>query len=93
MSLFWFFDSPELESLNYHQFQDVVEIYGIAYSQRGDADWNTVRLFAEIMLQTDRAMMGIIEEIKAIANFEHHYNPHNASWGLILKQLLEGEKQ
>lgn len=47
------FDSPELESLNYHQFQDVV----IAHSQRDDADWNTVRLFAKMMLQIDRAMV------------------------------------
>lgn len=50
------FDSPELESLNYHQFQDVVEIYAIAHSQRDDADWNTVQLFAKMMLQIDRAM-------------------------------------
>lgn len=52
------FDSPELESLNYHQFQDVVEIYAIAHSQRDEADWNTVHLFAKMMLQIDRAMMG-----------------------------------
>ena len=52
------FDSPELESLNYHQFQDVVEIYAIARSQRDDADWNTVQLFAKMMLQIDRAMVG-----------------------------------
>lgn len=51
------FDSPELESLNYHQFQDVVEIYAVAHSQRDDADWNTVRLFAKMMLQIDRAMV------------------------------------
>lgn len=51
------FDSPELESFNYHQFQDVVELYAIAHSQRDDADWNTVRLFATIMLKTDRAMV------------------------------------
>ena len=51
------FDSPELESLNYHQFQNVVEIYGIAHSQRDDADWNAVRLFAKMMLQIDRAMV------------------------------------
>lgn len=51
------FDSPELESLNYHQFQDVVEIYAIAHSQRDDADWNAVQLFAKMMLQNDRAMM------------------------------------
>lgn len=52
------FDSPELESLNYHQFQDVVEIYGIARSQRDDADWNAVQLFAKMMLQIDRVMVG-----------------------------------
>lgn len=51
------FDSPELESLNYHQFQDVVEIYAIAHSHRDDVDWNTVRLFAKMMLQIDRAMV------------------------------------
>lgn len=46
-------------------------------------------------------MMGIderhiVQETKAIANFEHRYNPYNSSWGLVLeyyKQLLEGEKQ
>lgn len=48
------FDSPELESLNYHQFQNVVEIYSIAYSQRDDAGWDAVRLFAKMMLQIDR---------------------------------------
>ena len=51
------FDSPELESFNYRQFQDVVEIYAIAHSQRDDADWNTVQLFAKMMLQMDRAMV------------------------------------
>ena len=48
------FDSPELEGLNYHQFQDVVEIYAIAHSQRNDA----VQLFAKMMLQIDRVMVG-----------------------------------
>ena len=48
------FDSPELEGLNYHQFQNVVEIYAFAHSQRDDADWDTVRLFAKMMLQIDR---------------------------------------
>lgn len=52
------FDSPELESLNYHQFQNVVEIYAIAHSQRDDADWNAVQLYAKMMLQIDRAMVG-----------------------------------
>lgn len=51
------FDSPELESLNYHQFQDVVEIYAIARSQRDDVDWDTVQLFAKMMVQIDRAMV------------------------------------
>lgn len=51
------FDSPELESLNYHQFQDVVEIYAIAHSQRDDAGWNAVQLFAKMMLQIERAMV------------------------------------
>lgn len=95
------FDSPELESLNYHQFQNVVEFYAIAHSQRDDADWNTVHLFAKLTLQIDRVMMDsnerrIVQEIKAIANLEHRYNPYNSSWGLVLeycKQLLEGEKQ
>lgn len=48
------FNSPELESLNYHQFQTVVEMYAIAHSQRDDADWNTVQSFAKTMLQKDR---------------------------------------
>ena len=51
------FDSPELESLNCHQFQDVVEIYAIAHSQRDDADWNTIRLFTKMMLPIDRALV------------------------------------
>lgn len=37
---------------------NVVEIYGIAHSQRDDADWNAVQLFAKMMLQIDRAMVG-----------------------------------
>ena len=52
------FDSPELESLNSHQFQNVVEIYAIAHSQRDDADWNAVWLFAKMVLQIDRLMVG-----------------------------------
>lgn len=51
------FDSPELESLNYFQFQDVVEIYAIAQPHRDDADWKAVRLFAKMMLQIDRAIV------------------------------------
>lgn len=50
------FDSPELESLNYHRFQDVVEIYAVAHSQRDDAGWNAVQLFAKMMLQINRVM-------------------------------------
>ena len=63
------FDSPELESLNYHQFQDVVEFYAFAHSQIDDADWNTVQLFAKMMLQIDRAMMDslLIKKICTIA--------------------------
>lgn len=41
------FDSPELESLNYHQFQNVAEFYAFAHSQRDDIDWNAVQLFAK----------------------------------------------
>lgn len=61
------------------------EIGRIAQSRQGSVEW----------------MMGInerriVQEIKAIANLEHRYNPYNSSWGLVLeycKQLLEGEKQ
>lgn len=52
------FNSPELESLNYRQFQNVVEIYALAHSQRDDIDWNAVQLFAKKMLQIDRVMVG-----------------------------------
>lgn len=55
------FDSPELESLNYHQFFDAIEIYAIAsngYVTDDNPVWNTVRLFARMMLQIDRAMVG-----------------------------------
>lgn len=51
------FDSPELESLNYHQFQDVVEIYAVARSQGDGVGWSAVRLFAKMMLQIDRGML------------------------------------
>lgn len=97
------FDSPEPESLNYHQVFDVIEIYVIASNASVTNDnpaWSTVRLFAKMMLQIDRAMVDanerrIVQEIKTIANLEHRYNPYNSSWGLVLeycKQLLEGEK-
>ena len=55
------FDSPELESLNYHQVFDVIEIYAIASNAHVTNDnpaWSTVRLFARMMLQIDRAMVG-----------------------------------
>ena len=51
------FDSPELESLNYHQFQDVVEIYAIAHSQRDDAELEHCTVVCKMMLQIDRAMV------------------------------------
>jgi hypothetical protein len=55
---------------------------------------------AKTVLQIDRSMMDInerriVQEIKAIANLEHRYNPYNSSWGLVLeycKQVLEGGK-
>ena len=56
------FDSPELESLNYHQVFDVIEIYAIAsnaYVTSDDPAWNTVRLLARTMLQIDRAKVGV----------------------------------
>lgn len=55
------FDSPELESLNYHQVFDVIEIYVIASNApviNDNPAWSTVRLFARMMLQIDRAMVG-----------------------------------
>lgn len=51
------FDNPELESLNYNQFQIAIEIYGIARSQGDCADWNAVQLVAKTMLQIDRVMV------------------------------------
>ena len=54
------FDSPELESLNYHQVFDVIEIYAIASNAPVTNDnpaWSTVRQFAKMMLQIDRAMV------------------------------------
>ena len=54
------FDSPELGSLNYRQVFDVIEIYAIASNVHITNDnpaWNTVRLFARMMLQIDRAMV------------------------------------
>lgn len=55
------FDSPELESLNYHQVFDAIEIYAIASNAHVTNDnpaWSTVRLFASMMLHIDRAMVG-----------------------------------
>ena len=54
------FDSPELESLNYRQVFDVIEIYAIAsnaHVTNDDPGWSTVRLFAGMMLHIDRAMV------------------------------------
>lgn len=54
------FDSPELESFNYHQVFYAIEIYAIASNAHVTNDnpaWNIVRLFARIMLQIDRAMV------------------------------------
>lgn len=71
------FDSPELESLNYHQVFDAIEIYAIAsnaYVTNDNPAWSTVRLFAKMMLQIDRAMMDLscIEKIYTIA--KRRYN-------------------
>lgn len=67
--------------------------------ERVDNDWFKVKCLAEILLEEARVDVNkrhIVQEIKAIANFEHPYNTYNSSWGLVLeycKQLLEGEKQ
>lgn len=67
--------------------------------ERADNDWFKVKCLAEILLEggqrVDVNKRRIVQEIKAIANFEHRYNPYNSSWGLVLeycKQLLEGEE-
>lgn len=54
-------DSPELESLNYQQVFYAIEIYVIASNAHVTNDnpaWKTVRLFARMVLQIDRAMVG-----------------------------------
>nr|DAR75469.1 MAG TPA: hypothetical protein [Caudoviricetes sp.] len=51
------FEEPESNALNYHQYQLVVEIYAIAYSQCVNdpaEDWGTVKMFANMMLAIDR---------------------------------------
>lgn len=51
------FEEPESDALSYHQYQLVVDIYAIAYSQcvnDTDADWGTVKMFANMMLEIDR---------------------------------------
>lgn len=50
------FEEPESDALNYHQYQLVVDIYAIAYSQCGE-DWGTVKMFANMMLGIDRKMV------------------------------------
>lgn len=47
------FEEPESDALNYHQYQLVVDIYAIAYSQCGE-DWGTIKMFASMMLEIDR---------------------------------------
>lgn len=54
------FDESELDRLNYHQFQIVVDIYAIAYSQciRDETeDWGTVKMFAKMILEVDRELV------------------------------------
>lgn len=51
------FEEPESDALNYHQYQLVVDIYAIAYSQCVNdpaEDWGTVKMFAKMMLGIDR---------------------------------------
>lgn len=52
------FEKPELDCLEGNQFSLVVQIYAVAYSQcvndPGD-DWGTVKMFANMMLEIDRA--------------------------------------
>lgn len=85
------FKAYEFLSKDYRTF-DASEL-PVARSQRDDADWNAVQLFAKMMDINERR---IVQKIKTIANLEHRYNPYNSSWGLVLeycKQLLEGEKK
>lgn len=51
------FEEPKSDALSYHQYQLVVDIYAIAYSQCASdqvGDWSTVRMFAHIILEIDR---------------------------------------
>lgn len=52
------FEEPELDCLEGNQSSIVVQIYAIAYSQcvndPGD-DWGTVKMFANMVLEIDRA--------------------------------------
>jgi len=51
------FEEPESDALNYHQYQLIVDIYAIAYSQCVNdpaEDWGTVKMFANMMLGIDR---------------------------------------
>lgn len=51
------FEEPELDALNYLQYQLVVDIYAIAYSQCVNdpaENWGTVKMFANMMLGIDR---------------------------------------
>ena len=51
------FEEPESAALNYHQYQLVIDIYAIAYSQyvnESGEDWGTVKMFANMMLGIDR---------------------------------------
>lgn len=52
------FEEPELDCLEGNQFSLVVQIYAIAYSQCVNdpaEDWGTVKMFANMMLEIDRA--------------------------------------
>ena len=51
------FEESESGALSYHQYQLVVDIYAVAYSQcvsNPAEDWGTVKMFANMMLGTDR---------------------------------------
>lgn len=51
------FEELESAALNYQQYQLVVDIYAIAYSQCVNdpaEDWGTIRMFANMMLEIDR---------------------------------------
>lgn len=51
------FEESESDALSYHQYQLVVDIYAVAYSQCVNdpaVDWGTVKMFASMMLGIDR---------------------------------------